>query len=214
MHPLIPLHAAIGTVGALALAWCLHGGLPRAALLVGAFCAYSWSALIVEALARLPAGLRIWRYRGWDGRYHEFGGRQIRVVMGADGTPWAVADDVLAAMALERAGLHIGGLSALDCRQPAGSPELLSLAGIRKLQRVARGDAAQRFARWFEAQVHDPAMRRAGRETAHSPSRAGPRRPPDAARNASARSAAERVTAQRAPRRTAPAEAPPPCRED
>ena len=100
MHPLMPLHAAIGGMGAIVLAFCLAAGHARTALLVTALCAYSWGALLVEAGSRLPALLRAFHYRGWEGRYYEFDGRQIRIEDADDGEPWAWLDDVLHALEL------------------------------------------------------------------------------------------------------------------
>lgn len=169
MHPLMPLHAAIGALGAVALGWCLWAGSPRAALFVTAVCAYSWGALLVEGASRIPPALRRWHYRRWEGRYLEYEGRQIRVEEDRDGEPWVHADDALAAMRLARSGLHLGGLGVLEYREPADAPDRFSLAGLKRLARVARDPAAARFVRWFERAVHLPAMNRLGRETVHSP---------------------------------------------
>lgn len=168
MHPLMPLHAVIGSLGGLALGWCLHSGLPRTALMVGAVCAYSWAALLVEGGSRIPGLLRRWHYREWEGRYLEFEGRQIRVEEDRDGEPWVLADDAFAVMGLARPGLQLGGLSGLEYRRPRDAPDRLSLAGIRRLQKVAREPSAWRFLLWFERQVHLPAMNRVGRENVHS----------------------------------------------
>ena len=157
----MPWHAWIGGVGAVLLVICLSSGHPRAALLVTALCAYSWGALLVEAVSRLPAYFRRRRYRGWEGRYYEFDGRQLRVEPGADDVPWAWLDDVLREFELKRDGLHLGGLSSSEYRRPLDGPELLSLAGIERLARVSRTPSAARFARWFEGSVHRPAIRRA-----------------------------------------------------
>ena len=169
MHPLMPLHLAVGSVGAIALALLLHFEMPKTALGLTLLCAYSWGALIVEAVSRIPLRLRLWHFRKWEGQYYEFDGRQIRIEDGSDGEPWAVADDVLAAMQLARAGLRLNGLGPLEYRSPDRSPELLSLAGIRKLCAVARSKEAPRFLRWFERSVHLPAMKRSGRESCYSP---------------------------------------------
>ncbi|MCB1888388.1 MAG: hypothetical protein KDH20_12340 [Rhodocyclaceae bacterium] len=163
MHPLMPLHAVIGLCGALALVACLVLGFPRLALFVTALASYSWGALIVEGLSRVPGLLRAWHYRDWDGIYLEFDGRQVRVVEDPDGTPWVWLDDALRELHLTRPGLKLGGLDALALRQPERGPAMVSLAGVQRLARVARDPAAARFARWFERQVHEPALRRAAR---------------------------------------------------
>lgn len=169
MHPLMPLHAVIGVLGALALAACLATGQPRTALMVTALCSYSWGALLVEAASRLPGVMRYWMYRRWEGRYLEFDGRQVRVEDDAAGEPWVWLEDALREMRLARAGLQLGGLDAFELRRPKGGPAVLSLAGIRRLARVARSPAAARFERWFERQVHLPAMRRSGKDNIMSP---------------------------------------------
>ena len=169
MHPLMPAHALVGGLGLAALAACLWAEMPKLALAVTALCAYSWGALIVEGVSRLPAMLRRWHYRRWEGRYYVFEERQIRIELGADGEPWAVADDVLAAMALARAGLRLGGLSALEYRRREGVGDQFSLAGIRRLRAVARSPRGARFELWFERNVHLPALKRAARLRADPP---------------------------------------------
>ncbi len=163
MHPLMPLHAVIGAIGAVALLYCLLGGHPRAALFVAVACAYSWGALLVEAASRLPFALRRWHYRGWDGRYFEFDGRQQHIEEDARGEPWIRLEDALREIRLARPGLRLGGLSPLEYRRRDDGVELLSLAGLERLARVSREPAAGRFLRWYRGEVHAPALRRTER---------------------------------------------------
>jgi len=163
VHPLMPLHAVIGAVGAAVLLYCLLAGHPKTALFVAWACAYSWGALLVEAASRLPFGLRRWHYRDWDGRYFEFDGRQQRIEEDERGEPWIRLEDALREIKLARPGLRLGALTPFEYRQTEDGVEMLSLAGLERLARVSRAPAAARFLRWYRGEVHAPALRRTER---------------------------------------------------
>ncbi|MCB1956213.1 MAG: hypothetical protein KDG55_11095 [Rhodocyclaceae bacterium] len=159
----MPLFRGLAVLGLLALLACIRLDRPVLALLVAAAFAYPWGAVLVDGASRLPWLMRVWRYRGWEGRYQAFEGRHIRVELDGEGLPWLWLDDALRELHLVRQGLLLSSLTAHEFRSPADGPARVSLAGLQRLARVARDPAAPRFVRWFERQVHAPAQRQAAR---------------------------------------------------
>lgn len=118
-------------------------------------------------------GLAGWRWmrsaplQAWNGRYFEFDGRQMRVLLDENDIH-VVADDVFAALDLR------GGARAADrVRLAAGRDGLRSLPPLRELVFTERGltawlerrtdEKAVRFGRWFEREVVVPHRRRRDR---------------------------------------------------
>jgi len=158
----------LGVGGALLLGDYRGGVFGLGAILAAPF----WALWLLWALYRAARlGLRILReaaWQEWNGRYYEFDGRQIRILLD-DEAIWFAAADVFDALGTEpyaRDPERVRQIVGRDGLRQAPDSSLLyfSQKGLAAwLDRRTERTATQ-FARWVETQVVGPYRRRRERK--------------------------------------------------
>ena len=133
------------------------------ALAVPAWAAWLlWLSWHVTSALRRTAVRRA--YGRWHGSYHEFDGRQIRVVL--DGSAiFVAAADVFDALGIERPRRQHERVRLLAGREGlvelhGGRLQAFTEAGLRAWMEKRTDATAVRFRRWFEKEVVGPRRRR------------------------------------------------------
>ena len=126
-----------------------------------------WAPIVAGARAAVAEAKSGWRE--WSGQYHEFDGRQIRVLLEGDDIWFVAADvfDVLETPRKARDPERVRQIVGRDGLRPAPGTDLLSFSekGLAAWFDRRTDRTASLFARWIETQVVQPYRRR--RELEH-----------------------------------------------